>query len=181
MTTISKTSSEKAALRTQMRALSAGKVLEFEALASGWSCVESLPEFRSAQTILVYMALQDEVPTLDFIRKWESAKRIVLPVVDGNELLLREYHPELLSAGWKGILEPTASSAAVAPSEIDLALIPGLAFDLSGGRLGRGKGFYDRLLPHLSCPKIGICQKWRIAAQVPCEDWDGRVDKIQAF
>ena len=164
-----------------MRLRAAREPLDPAAVDDGWARVEALPEFQRAHTILIYMALPDEVPTRGFICKWEAQKRIVLPVVDGDSLLLREYRADQVTPGWKGILEPCAAAAPVAPSEIDLALVPGVAFDPGGGRLGRGKGFYDRLLPRLDCPRIGICQQWRIVPQVPREPWDIRMDSVIGF
>lgn len=164
-----------------MRLRAAPEPLDAGALAAGWARVEALPEFQHAATILLYMALPDEVPTMDFIRKWEGRKRIALPVVDGDSLLLREYRVDGIAPGWKGIMEPCAAAAAIAPSEIGLALVPGVAFDRCGGRLGRGGGFYDRLLPQLGCPVIGLCRQWRIVAQVPREPWDAPVDGVVGF
>lgn len=181
MTTTSSLNSEKAALRADLRARRAPEPLEAGALAAGWAEVEALPEFRRAHTVLLYMALPDEVPTSAFIARWHSEKRIVLPVVDGESLLLREYRAEYMAPGWKGILEPRPEAPLVSPSEIDLALIPGVAFDRCGGRLGRGRGFYDRLLPQLGCPVIGLCQQWRIVPHVPREPWDAPVDGVVGF
>lgn len=181
MTTTSSLNSEKAALRADLRARRTLEPLEAGALAAGWAEVEALPEFRRAHTVLLYMALPDEVPTLDFIRKWAGVKRFALPVVNGDSLLLREYQAERLSPGWKGILEPDASALQVLPSEIDLALIPGIAFDLAGGRLGRGRGFYDRLLPSLHCPLIGLCAASRLVPAVPMAPWDVKMDRVIVF
>jgi len=125
--------------------------------------------------------MPDEVPTPSFIERWHSRKRIVLPVVEGDSLLLREYQPGCLAPGWKGILEPTSEAPLVSPAEIDLALVPGVAFDLSGGRLGRGRGFYDRLLPSLHCPLIGLCPASRLVPAVPMDSWDVRLDKVIVF
>ncbi len=160
MTTTSSLNSEKAALRADLRARRTLEPLEAGALAAGWAEVEALPEFRRAHTVLLYMALPDEVPTLDFIRKWAGVKRFALPVVNGDSLLLREYQAERLAPGWKGILEPDASAPQVLPSEID---------------------FYDRLLPQLGCPVIGLCQQWRIVPHVPREPWDAPVDGVVGF
>lgn len=167
---------EKIELRRRMRMLSRERLNE--SCSGALETLEARDEFVSAHTVLIYMALPDEVPTEEFIRKWSSSKRIVLPVVRGTELELREYDPLKLAPGAFGILEPGEDSALVDPSEIELAVLPGMAFDRCGSRLGRGKGYYDRLLPSLRCPKAGLCQPWRIVPSVPSEPWDARVDFV---
>lgn len=167
---------EKIELRRRMRMLSRERL--DESCSGTLEALEARDEFVSAHTVLIYMALPDEVPTEEFIRKWSSSKRIVLPVVRGTELELREYDPLKLAPGAFGILEPGEDSALVDPSEIELAVLPGMAFDRCGSRLGRGKGYYDRLLPSLRCPKAGLCQPWRIVPSVPSEPWDARVDFV---
>ena len=140
--------------------------------------LEQHPVFRSAHTILLYHSLGDEVHTHDFIEKWSASKQIVLPVVVGDDLELRSYSsPADLSVGAYGILEPTG-----APfnnyDTIDLAVIPGVAFDASGNRLGRGKGCYDRLLPKIVAPKIGICFPFQLVDEVPAETFDIQMDEV---
>ena len=179
MTTTSSLNSEKAALRATLRKQFIAP--SPEASAAGWASLEALPAFVQAHTLLLYMSLPDEVPTSAFIARWHSEKRIALPVVDGESLLLREYRAEYMSPGWKGILEPTPEAPLVSPREIDLALVPGVAFDLAGGRLGRGRGFYDRLLPSLHCPLIGLCPASRLVPAVPMAPWDVKMDRVIVF
>lgn len=143
-----------------------------------WNRLESSPLFASASTILLYMALSDEVQTAEFVDKWSGAKRIVLPLVEGESLVLKEYAPGMLHPGYAGIMEPSPDAVTVAPSEVDLAIVPGQAFTVDGRRLGRGKGFYDRLLPELKCPKIGICHSFRIVDDLPCDEQDCILDAI---
>ena len=166
---------DKAELRKQM------KEAEKAFLASGrqnaetsaiWRRVEGTEQFRNAGTVLLYMAIPGEVPTADFIKKWQSSKRIVIPRVNGELLDLCEYDPQRMQEGYKGILEPAADAAIVNPEEIELALIPGVAFTRSGARLGRGKGFYDRLLPQLKCPCAGIGFSFRWVDVIPTDPWD---------
>lgn len=133
--------------------------------------------FPDAKTILIYHALGDEVQTLPFIEKWHRAKRIILPVVEGEYLLLREYAPENMQTGSYSIQEP-ATGNNVHPSEIDLAVIPGVAFDRHCNRLGRGKGYYDRLLPQLNAPTIGIAFSFQICESVPTEPFDQPIDLV---
>lgn len=99
-------------------------------------------------------------------------KRIVLPVVIGEELELRLYTgPHDLAIGPYGIAEPTGEVFTRYES-IDLAIVPGVAFDASGHRLGRGKGYYDKLLPHITAFKMGICFPFQLVDEVPAEPFD---------
>lgn len=145
-----------------------------------WQAVESLPDFSKACTLLLYWSFRSEVPTHDFIRKWSSYKRILLPVVEGKRLILREYHPDMMTSGYHGIMEPCPPAPEADPSEVDLAIVPGAAFDLHCRRLGRGGGFYDRLLPLLrkDCRKIGVCYNWQIVDSVPTDSWDFVLDAV---
>lgn len=163
-------------LRLQMR--EAFKLHKDENGAEIWDRIEALPEFTGAHTILIYMALPDEVPTQGFIDRWNGTKRFVIPQVRGLDLGLKEYDPERLAPGYRDISEPTDEALDVRPEEIDLALIPGVAFDRKGHRMGRGKGFYDRFLPALHCPTVAVCQRWRIVESVPTDPWDRTIDII---
>ena len=96
----------------------------------------------------------------------------------GDNLELRRYtKTEDMHTGDFGILEPD-NNTITDYSMIDLAVIPGVAFDSSCNRLGRGKGYYDRLLPKLHCPKIGICFKFQFVDSIPAEPHDILMDKI---
>lgn len=157
------------------------KRLEADFLASGkaaaeteaiWSSVERSRAFAHATTVLLYMDIAGEVPTRDFMDKWRGRKRIAIPKVCGDELVLYEYDPQKLQVGYKGIPEPSEDAAVIAPEEIDLALVPGLAFAKTGKRMGRGKGFYDRLLPTMACPKAGIGFSFRWVEDLPSDPWD---------
>ena len=122
--------------------------------------------------------MNDEVHTHEFIAKWAQTKRIILPVVVGDELELRLYTgPQDLTISSYGIAEPTGELFTEYHS-IDLAIIPGMAFDRFGHRLGRGKGYYDKLLPHISCLKVGICFSFQIVEEVPTDALDISMDVI---
>lgn len=151
---------------------------EIPEAVSIWEMVEILPEFRSAGTVLLYMSIDGEVPTEGFIGKWRKSKRIVIPKVVGNDLQLYEYGPDKLTEGYRGIAEPSEDAVRVNCPEVDLAIVPGVAFTRYGIRLGRGKGFYDRLLPQLACPKIGICFSYRILPHIPSDPWDAPLDRV---
>lgn len=157
------------------------------------AALEAHPAFRAANTVLLYHSLKDEVDTHEFIRKWSDRKhkwsdqkqklsdqkRILLPVVVGNELELRLYTgPQDMAIGAYGIEEPTGE-VFTDYAEIDFIAVPGVAFDRNGNRLGRGKGYYDRLLPHIpSAYKAGICFPFQLVEEVPAEPFDIQMDTI---
>ena len=143
------------------------------------SKLENHPAFRQAHTILLYYSLPDEVQTHEFVERWSREKQIILPVVKGDELELRQYTgPQDLQKGSFGIEEPTGELYDT-PEQIELTIVPGVSFDRNGNRLGRGKGYYDRLLPRIpSAYKAGICFPFQLVEEVPAEPFDIRMDEI---
>lgn len=143
------------------------------------TALEAHPAFRAADTVLLYHSLKDEVDTHEFIRKWSRLKRILLPVVVGDDLELRVYTgPEDLAIGAYGIEEPTGVRF-TDYAAIGFIAVPGVAFDRNGNRLGRGKGYYDRLLPRIPAAyKAGICFPYQLVEEVPAEPFDIRMDEI---
>lgn len=141
--------------------------------------IEDLKEFKEAIFVLLYWSLPDEVNTHQFILKWHKRKKIVLPVIIGNDLDLRLFENSdfLIPSSSFGIMEPQRGET-INPSYIDLAIIPGIGFDLKGNRLGRGKGFYDRLLPSLTAYKIGISFDFQIFKEIPISKSDVPVDLV---
>lgn len=128
--------------------------------------------------MLLYHSLPDEVRTWDFVDRWCGSKRVLLPVVVGDDLELRLYTGrDSLRLGMYNILEPVGPLFTDYDS-IDLAVIPGVAFTRDGVRLGRGKGYYDRLLPRINSPKIGICFPFQILDFIPTEPFDVRMDDV---
>lgn len=147
--------------------------------AKALAALEARPAFRAASTVVLYYSLEDEVDTHAFVQAWSEKKRILLPVVKGEELELREYTgPQDLAVGAYHIEEPVGN-AFMAYGEIDLIVVPGVAFDLQGHRLGRGKGYYDRLLPRLPhARKIGLCFPFQVVEEVPVEPFDIPMDEV---
>ena len=138
--------------------------------------------WQCAEVVLLYHPLPDEVDVGTLITQgYESGKRVLLPVCCGDELVLRCYEGTAsLRQGSYGIMEPCG---AVFPAsrygEIQLAVIPGMAFDAEGHRLGRGKGYYDRLLPRLSETRlVGLCFPFQMVSAVPCEAHDRKVHEV---
>lgn len=167
-------------IRTQKRRLSAAEL----AVMSEDICskVLALASWQEAGTLLLYYPLPDEVDVRLLIKDaFESGKKVLLPVVKGDELELHLYEGEAsLKEGAFGIMEPTGPLfAPIHYDEIELAIIPGMAFDSAGHRLGRGKGYYDRLLPNLRDAKlIGVCFPFQFLEEVPAEAHDISVCKV---
>lgn len=164
----------KALLRQAARARLEGISPAERAGASALICerLRSLPEWASSRTIGLYAA-QPAEPDLQALLHTRG-KLFCYPCVRGPEL---EFHPVdpltiLAPAKW-GVLEPPPSTP-VDACEIDLLIVPGLAFDSNGGRLGRGGGFYDRFLarPGLAGRAIGVCFQAQIVPEIPREAHD---------
>lgn len=143
--------------------------------------IEQLDAFRSADSFAIYHAMPDEVQTASFIRKWASLKTIYLPVICGNLLELHQYKAdEDLKPGVFGILEPIPTTIVEKPKP-DLIVIPGVAFDKDMNRMGRGKGFYDKLLiePELqSTKRVGLCFSFQLVPEVPSYSNDIKMEMV---
>jgi len=140
--------------------------------------LEETKLFQQAECIALYHALPGEVETADFIEKWADTKTLLLPVVEGEDLFLLPYKGKNnLQCGVYGIMEPERCDP-WPEDRIDLLIIPGIAFDRLGNRLGRGKGYYDRLLTTFSSPKIGLCFDFQLVDQVPTEPFDICMDGV---
>mgnify|MGYP002624159821 CR=1 FL=1 len=138
------------------------------------------PQWKAAHTVLLYHALPDEVDTLALIRQAaDKGKRVLLPVVVDNDLELREYRGErCLAEGAFHILEPQGAPF-TDYAAINLAVIPGVAFTRDGHRLGRGRGYYDRLLPRLrGTYKLGLCWPFQLVDEIPTEPHDILMDRV---
>ena len=107
-----------------------------------------------------------------------ATKKILLPVVKGDVLVLRHYTGKgCLQAGAFNIEEPSGENF-TDYDEIQLAVVPGLSFDKQGNRLGRGKGYYDKLLPLLHTYNIGICHHFQAREEIPVEPFDRKMDEV---
>ena len=142
--------------------------------------LERLPELRRAGTVLLYAASGQEadpgglLPTL-----LARGVRTLYPRVRGAHLELVDARDlRALQLGYRGIAEPVGR--AVDPAVVDVALVPGVAFDLRGGRLGQGGGHYDRLLAALpsTAVRVGLCFACQVVTRVPREPHDAAVDLL---
>lgn len=145
----------------------------------------NLPEFKGAHAILFYAAFGSEVPTHEMMQEAiEMGKKIILPITDVEKkhLILREVRDlSSLEKNKYGIPEPSPENTLhYEPGLIDLVIVPGIAFDPYGHRIGYGGGYYDRFLKKLkpSIPKIGIAFDVQVVPKIPKEEYDLPVDKI---
>lgn len=173
-------STEKTALRKVIRELKAkmGEKERDQMSESICRKVLSHPQWKAAHTILLYYALPDETNTGSLIETaLKEGKKVLLPVVEGNDLQLKCFTGET-RLGKFNIEEPTGPEF-YSYACIDLVIVPGIAFDQGGNRLGRGKGYYDRTLPLLSnAYKIGLCFPFQILESIPHEEHDIKMDYV---
>lgn len=144
-----------------------------------FSQIEKSPAFKDAKTVLAYWSLPREVETHRFVDKWYKHKKIILPLVVGDALELRVYSgPDSMVVGPSfGILEPQ-KGAIFTETTIDFGIIPGMAFDLQGNRIGRGKGYYDKLLKEINVLKVGVCLSFQLVDRVPVDHYDVAMDLV---
>jgi 5-formyltetrahydrofolate cyclo-ligase len=134
--------------------------------------------FQRAGCVLAYLATPSEVQTGGLLRA-AAPRRVCVPAVVGSDLVLRALAPGArLVRGVLGIREP-AEAMAVDPAEVDLALVPGVAFDRAGHRLGRGGGYYDRLLPRLTrATTCGLAFREQVLPALDPAPWDVALDYV---
>lgn len=174
-----KMSSEKYIIRKTVKAEKAEMTEEIKLIQAEkvFAKIEKMPEFLTAQTILMYWSMPDELSTHAFIRKWSKHKTILLPVVKGHYLTVKLFSAESeLKENEIKVMEPTQKDEYL--KKIELAIVPGVAFDRRKRRLGRGKGYYDRFLKHKGIQKWGVgfdCQLYEI---IPSAAFDVTMDRI---
>lgn len=139
--------------------------------------LEQSAAFQLAERILMYHSLPDELETHRFLDKWKSRKKFFLPRVNGVNLELLPYDRSRLEFGSFHIEEPQGDDT-YPIDDIEVVIVPGVAFDRKGRRLGRGKGFYDRLLQSAKITKIGVGYDFQLLEELPMEDHDVAMDMV---
>jgi 5-formyltetrahydrofolate cyclo-ligase len=147
----------------------------------------ALPEYARAQTLMLYLDVRSEVRTRWFVpAAWQEGKRVVVPYCEGGEIeLFRLDHLDELAPGIMEVLEPPPelrgrADRKIDPSGLDMIVVPGLAFDRRGGRLGYGMGYYDRLLHQIrnNAKKVAVCFECQLVPEVPLLPHDIRMDMV---
>lgn len=170
---------DKKALRARIKALKKQHTKE-QLQAQSEHILDQLemhPDFIKAERVMLYSALPDEVQTQAFLERWHLRKILILPTVVGDDIVPVEYGQDTAFAvGDFNILEPQNDPYT---GGFDLIVVPGVAFDRQGNRLGRGKGYYDRFLcQHMDVKRIGICFDFQLVDEVPAEPFDIRMDEV---
>lgn len=141
--------------------------------------LEKLELFQKANVVLLYWSIRDEVFTHDFVNKWHKQKTILLPAVNGNTIDLKVYTgSDSLRKGMHFDIEEPVGNTFTAIDRIELAIVPGIAFDKQCQRMGRGKGYYDRFLSEYKGYTIGVCYDIQIIPYVPIEKHDIALNKL---
>jgi 5-formyltetrahydrofolate cyclo-ligase len=174
---------EKKYLREQMKHYLQKQTMSMIESEQLLSQVRLLPAWSQAQAILLYAPLAHEPNLLALLEaSSQPTQRFFFPRMQQDKLELYEWFPKALwITGPHGIQEPDPKEWRTASlAEVDLAFIPGLAFDEQGGRLGWGRGYFDRLLgnPECSAFKVGIAWSWQIVPSVPREAHDITMDFV---
>lgn len=172
---------EKQLLRREMRQKNRALTPDRRAEASRrlWEKVEALPSFQRARCVALFSSLGDEPDTTEALCRWSAEKQLLVPRVEGDVMHFHPYDPLEMNEGAFGILEPQQQEV-VDPAEIDLIVVPGVAFTAQGDRMGRGKGYYDKYLAQLrpEAVKVGVCYHHQVVEQLPTEPHDIRMDTL---
>jgi 5-formyltetrahydrofolate cyclo-ligase len=175
----------KAALRQKLRAEAARQTARDREKGSRGICerVQKEKVWREARAVLLYMPLEAEADLRPLITvALSEGKTVLLPRYNATEDIYQVCSIADLSRdlvqGRYNITEPGAECPVVELNRLDLALVPGVAFTVNGCRLGRGKGYFDRLLSEVRGWKCGVAFDWQVVAEIPAEEHDIRVDSI---
>lgn len=172
----------KAGLRSKMRAALAS-VTPAVRMAASIEISERLKvQMQSAHAILFFSPLPDELNIWPLLEESLAGNKIIaLPFYDSAKKNYTARQIKMtaeLVAGKFGVREPAASCSEILLDKFDLVLVPGLAFDTSGNRLGRGQGFYDSLLADASGVKCGVCYDGQLLDKIPAEPHDAKVNFV---
>lgn len=174
-------------LKQQLRGTMINKrmsVSESRAMAASqklWPALQNLPGLESVRTISGFVAARGEIPMESLLKSLlDSGRHLALPRVDREQNLMRFHRVQGLgdlTPGAFGILEPKVEAPLLREEEIDLVLVPGVAFDRRGGRVGFGKGFYDLALPNFrnETLRVGVAYAFQLVDQVPQVEKDQKV------
>lgn len=142
--------------------------------------LSDMPELREASSVFCYVSIGSEVNTRKLIPALiKSGRRVFVPRIDGEDMSAVEIRSaDELTPGALGIPEPAGDLPATPAADIELALIPGVAFGEDGTRVGHGKGYYDRWLANFRGTKVALVREDELRPSVPVEEHDARMNAI---
>ena len=187
MSTVTDSSALKKTIREQAHAARLAQLNKDEVSQTIVDRFMQLPEYQQAQTVMFYVDVRTEVRTRQALpAALASGKRIVLPYcVDGELELFHLESMDELELGMYRILEPKAELRGIPAKrtpveELDVVMVPGVAFDRRGGRTGHGKGYYDKLLEHAlsKTPLIALAFECQLFPEIPMQDHDIFMDQV---
>lgn len=171
----------KAELRQRMRAVRRALPDQARAERSAriWAQVFARPEWQGARTVMLFMSMRTEVDTrAASVASWAAGKRVASPRMTEEGLEIREWREADMpvETGSMRVPEPPEDAPLIAPSEVDLVIVPALVLDERGARIGYGAGLYDRLLPSLTrAVRVGVIFDFQLMSEVPETVGDERV------
>lgn len=139
--------------------------------------VRNMAAYTVAHNVLLYHSLPDELSTREFISRCAGEKNFFLPRVNGLDLEILPYERSRMHLGAFHIEEPDGDDT-VDIDSIDLVIVPAVAYDHRGNRIGRGKGYYDRLLSRSRAITIGVCYDFQLFDEFETESHDIPVDFV---
>ena len=170
------------AIRVRLAAMPPG--LAAQKSARICQAVAHTPEWLHARVVAFYAPLPSE-PNIDLLWAVLGKRTVCYPRIAGDDLVFIQVPGRealLESARWNLLEPPHRDEHVVSPGEIDLFFVPGMAFTADGHRMGRGKGYYDRLLarPERRAPAFGICFSEQVVPHLPLETHDQPVNRVFA-
>lgn len=141
--------------------------------------IETSQDFFFAKNVMAFWNLPDEPNLRPLLNKYAGKKNIFLPIIEDGEIRIARFVDEAnMEVGAFNISEPSKDLKVSQMTAIDLVLVPGVAFDKNGNRLGRGKGYYDHFLTGRRVEKVGVCFPFQVVEEIPTEPFDIVMDKI---
>ena len=144
-----------------------------------FATLRHMAAFMVARKVLLYHSLADELSTREFMAEMDGCKQFFLPRVNGIDLEILPYDRTRMHLGAFRIEEPDGDDT-VDVGDIDLIIVPAVAFDRRGNRIGRGKGYYDRLLSRSRALTVGVCYDFQLFDEFETEQHDMPVDYVIA-